>query len=206
VRHGPPAVDPKPRGEDLRQVRTLRVERSGGTLDVRESRPVLEVEQRGLLEVPRHHVRASRELIVLVGLVQADDAAVRAEPARLPLAQRGVDGIHTTRRSRSSLVVDARRELESERRRETNVRLHRSDPAGLHAVHEPDRDACPTRDLADRQPAPDPLVVERLTEQDGEAGDGERRRPRRVLAVLGRRHSAMSEHVRAHRGLTAYLR
>ena len=77
-----------PRSETLghrrREVLPLGVVRAGRLLEVGEAGPVLDVEQ--VLAVPREDVRAARELVVLVRLVDRD-ADGRVSPARGPRAR-----------------------------------------------------------------------------------------------------------------------
>src|SRR5438876_121409 len=88
VRVAHPCLDPHSLGEGWAEVGALRVEAPKALLNVWEASPVLDVEQRSLLEVPADDVGPTRELIVLKRLVQPDLVSELLEVTRLDLAHR----------------------------------------------------------------------------------------------------------------------
>ena len=72
---------------------SLGVEAARYRLDIRESRPVLEVQEGATLEVPGDDVRPARELVVLVRLVDTDREPATAKVGDLQLAHGRVDQV-----------------------------------------------------------------------------------------------------------------
>jgi len=64
------------------------VEGPGHGLDVGESGPVLDVQQRATLEIPRDDIGTTRELVVLVWLVDTHSVAQAAQVHDLDLTHR----------------------------------------------------------------------------------------------------------------------
>jgi hypothetical protein len=85
-----PARDAEPIAERLRQERALVVVRAGHVLEVREAGAILDVQQGAALEVPGDDIGPSRELVVLIRLVDAGWDAQAAEVRSLELAHRRV--------------------------------------------------------------------------------------------------------------------
>lgn len=81
-----PSTDPDAFPERLTQVCPLRIEASSRFLEVRKSRPILQVKEGGSVELPGDHVSTARELVMLVGLIDAHSIAKLPEMRCLELA------------------------------------------------------------------------------------------------------------------------
>lgn len=116
------------------QERLLAVVTSGAVLDIREQRPVLDVEQRPKPGVPADHVGPTREPIVLPGLVDTEPEAMRREGADLVLPHRGMDDVRTDRPDvdglgravRAGVLGEAHLEAPVERDGDPDVQLDRA--------------------------------------------------------------------------------
>ena len=86
-------MQPQSLGDAVRQIGALRVVRANRLLQVRETRPVLDMEQRPIGQRPRHQIPAACELVVLVRLVDRDPETEALQPACLDVAHPGVDRV-----------------------------------------------------------------------------------------------------------------
>ena len=146
--------------QDDRQVLTLGVEGAGHILDVREARPVLEMEERRLVLRPGHDVGSAGELVVLVGMVHGDDIPVLGEEPSLQLAHGGVHEVSRLASLVSTSIRDAHLERESEGRRDAGIDIQRGAPSGFDRVHRCRGDARPLGELPHRERAAVALLAD----------------------------------------------
>jgi hypothetical protein len=151
--------------EDTREIRSLGVVASERLLNIREPRPVLDLKQRWSCTRPRRDVRASRELVVLIGLVDRDRIPMWRELANKPLAHRRVDGIPGTNCGcRSSGINQIEIQPHSECRSNTQVGFDAPDVSCLQPLHMRTGKPGPGGKLGEGQSAPPPFAVYRTAE------------------------------------------
>ncbi len=166
VAFAPPAPDAGSLGEHASQIRALGVEAAECLLAVRETRPILDVQQGRLRHIPHHHVRAARELVVLIRLVEPDLAAGAPQFSREDLAHRGMHGIFAAARLRPR---SRKPEIPSQVQRpaKSDVRLQRSRPAMFDSVDTRCGEARQRRDLPECQAPAFALGAKRGSQRRG---------------------------------------
>ena len=97
VGHAPERADPHPCRQLIGEVRPFGVVAAQECLHVGEPGPVLDVQQRPTFAVDGHEVRATRELEVLVRLIEADLEPEGPEAGRLELPECRVDRVRIAR-------------------------------------------------------------------------------------------------------------
>ncbi len=103
------------RRDRVREVRAFGVEAAGGRLDVRESRPILDVQQRAALAIPGDDIGPACELKVLIRLVDADAEPEPTQMGHFQLAHRRVHDVGRLAQVRAlSRVHHADPDLEGE--------------------------------------------------------------------------------------------
>ena len=124
---------------------------------------VLEVEQVAALDRPGHQVASTRELEVLVRLVEGDVDARPSQPSGLDLAHRGVHGIFVgTPRRATAWIHQVDLEPPTERPRDSRIRLDRSGVARLDPLEVRGRQAGSRGEIAQGPSAPAPLRADHL--------------------------------------------
>ena len=103
----PPSFAEHARGEDVGEVAALGPVTAEGLLDVWEGRPILDVQHRGALGFPDDHVGATRELIVLIWLVDRDPDS-RGPGSGLPRARPSQRGRNPGRGPLAAAVIERR--------------------------------------------------------------------------------------------------
>jgi hypothetical protein len=149
----------------------LGVESAGRLLEVREAGSVLDMKERSAPEIPGDEVRATRELIVLIRLVDSDSVAEPAQLRRLHLSHRRVDDVDgkVRARRRASVVDDIESKVPVERYRKPRRSLHRGGFACLDPVDHVARDAGSNGELRDGPAAIQTSIAHLVAEQDRNA-------------------------------------
>ncbi len=170
-----PKADP-PR-DGIGEVLTLRVVASGYRLDVGESRPVLDVQQRTRSHVPRDDIGPTRELVMLIRLVDARAKAVRPKASDLKFGHRAVDDIRVvTPVHAPTRIDDVDPDLQGECPCDPYDHVERTALACLDPVHGRGGDPAPCRKFRQRPVASPTFVTNRVTDgmADARQGEGDR--------------------------------
>ena len=161
----------QPRCQLVVEVGSLGVVAAEERLDVRETGPVLDVEERPTVAVDGHEVCPAGELVVLIRLVEADLEAQRAEVGRLQLAEGRMDEIGITRCGASLRREEREAGFQAKGARQAGVADERGGLAGLDAVDHRGRD---TRGLCKARLGPaatDPFRGDLRAQLDGRTAD-----------------------------------
>jgi len=208
VGHAPESAShPPPIGKHTGQVSALDVIGAHRFLDIREPRPVLDVQLRPTSRIPGEDIGAAGELVVLERLVDRHLNSFGRHPSREDLAHRRVNRIVGSHRvGTHSRVGEVKSKVETQCGGDCRVARERRRSTVLDCVHRRNREAAALRQVPKRPVSRPPCVADDDAEMACEA---ERfptsRRRRHSLGSEQDRPFLASNHRFAHRHSTPPL-